>query len=439
MSQNPLVDSGTPFSKTTGLKPPLAAALTSLEVHLDQELARYRRTRIGYRTFNQSRVGFSKHNKFHQLAVIHKTGGNTQLPVEDSLQKFGLTTPTSTPNTLEQEESLPETKINTPKAVVSIQNKVSASTTAPDTLLQPQETPTSTQQPQHNDSKPSNATGQTQSLISIVPVGVNEQTHTPSENLAENQPKKQPDDYLESSEALLRSLAEEEPKTHKPSNSNDSLLSPLGIGSMLLLLLASLTLGYVLFNPKSLSQFSLGGLLKYAPTTADQLSESSANVKNVAQPEITPIPKYPNLATDEFPEVRDPNDVVSLKPKPKPTLTASPNPATVQNPTNPITIPNVQPPVGLSSTPSPKINTPQKPSNTQQKLDTQIKPSADGLYHVITDNKGDRSFVSARQVVPDAYLSPDGKVIYLGALTTKEKAQTLLQQLQEKGIKARIE
>jgi len=39
---------GTQSSKTPGLKPQLAAALACLEVQLDQELARYRRTRTGY-------------------------------------------------------------------------------------------------------------------------------------------------------------------------------------------------------------------------------------------------------------------------------------------------------------------------------------------------------------------------------------------------------
>ncbi|BAY44625.1 hypothetical protein SAMD00079811_22260 [Scytonema sp. HK-05] len=453
MSQNPLVDSGEKSSKKTGLKPSLAAALASLEVQLDQELARYRRTRSGYRTFSKPHVGISTSSK-HQLTAIHPTRGKTEPPLEDSLQKFGLATPKASTPSVGQEELLvtPETKINTPKSVAETQDQVLASATAPDTLLQPQSNTSVSSKTQHLQSEQATPTDSAQGQTipapnaSIVPTKVNEQTHSKTENVPESEDNtgKQPNDYLESSEALLRSLAEEEPKTHKSTNSNDSLLSPLGIGSMLLLLLASLTLGYVVFNPKSLSQFSFNGLFtQNAPTTAENTTDNTAqagkNVKTVAQPTLSPIPKYPNLATDEFPEVRDPNDVVSLKPKSQPTPPALPNPVNVQSPNNRVTVPNVQPPVGLTSTQETTLNPPQTPSNTQQKPDTQIKPSADGFYHVITDNLDDRSFASARQIVPDAYLSADGKFIYLGALKSKEKAQELLQEIQAKGIQARIQ
>ncbi|KAB8319314.1 hypothetical protein SD81_010540 [Tolypothrix campylonemoides VB511288] len=444
MSQNPLVDSGEKSSKKTGLKPPLAAALASLEVQLDQELTRYRRTRTGYRTFSQPRVGISTSSKYQQLTAIHPIRDTTKSPLEDTLQKFGLTTPKTSTPTVGEEELLvtPEIKINTPKSVAETQHQVSALVTAPDTLLQPSNTPVSlkTQQPQSEATLTDSVEAQTIPApnASIVPTRVKEQSHSQSEIASEDDTNKQPNDYLESSEALLRSLTEES-KTQKPSHSNDSLLSPLGIGSMLLLLLASLTLGYVALNPKSLSQFSLNGLLtQNAPTTAENTAEAGKNVKTVAQPTLSPIPKYPNLATDEFAEVRDPNDVVSLKPKPQPTPTALPD-VSVQNPTNRLTVPNVQPPLGLNSPPPSTTNPTQTASNTQQKPDTQIKPSADGFYHVITDNQGDRSFASARQIVPDAYLSADGKIIYLGALKSKDKAQELLQELQAKGMKARIQ
>ncbi|NJR74576.1 MAG: hypothetical protein HC773_14900 [Scytonema sp. CRU_2_7] len=214
---------------------------------------------------------------------------------------------------------------------------------------------------------------------------------------------------------------------------------------MLLLLLGSLTLSYIIFNHKSLPQFSLDRLFQQnAPTTAENPADNTVEVNNnvkvktVAQPSLTPIPKYPNLATDEFPEVRNPNDVVGLKPKSKPTPTAFTNQGTAENSTNSVTIPKLQPTLGLDSTPSSRATTSQDPSKTQQKPDTEIKPSADGFYHVVIDNQGDRAFASARQVVPDAYLSADGKIIYLGALKSKEQTQALLQELQAKGVNARI-
>lgn len=438
MSQNPVVNSGEKSSKKIALKAPLAAALTSLEVQLDQELTRYRRTRTGYRTFSQPRVGISSSSKYQQLTAIHPTKDKTESSLEDSLQKFGLATPKTLTPSVRQEDFFvtPEKKINTSRSVPENEAQVLASATVADTLLQPQSHRLISSKIQDLRSEQATSTesveGQTiRSLNVMVATKVNEQSQSDIAELQDT--SKQPNDYLQSSEALLRSLAEEEPKIHKSTNSNDSLLSPLGIGSMLLLLLASLTLGYVVFNPKSVSRFSLNGLFaQNAPTIAENTGEAGKNVKTV-EPTLLPIPKYPNLASDEFPEVRDPNDVVSLKPKSQPT------PPALSNPSNLVTIPNMQPPVGLTSTPQTRLKPPQMPSKTQQKQDTQIKPTADGLYHVITENRGDRSFASARKIVPDAYLSADGKTIYLGALKSKDKAQKLLQEVQAKGMKARIQ
>jgi hypothetical protein len=266
---------------------------------------------------------------------------------------------------------------------------------------------------------------------SIVPAVVKSDK---TENTPSDDTPKQPDDYLESSEALLRSLTEEQPQKRKPSNS-DNLLSPLGIGSMLLLLVASLTLGYVIFNPKSLSVFGFGGKSQpNSPPTA-----STTNVKNTekTKPETptTPIPKYPNLATDEFPEVNDPNDVVGLKPKPKPTPTAIPSPVAARIPANPLLAPIQQAQPLPGQMPTPKATTSPKPELPL----TEVKPSADGFYHIVIDNQGANAFASARVVVPDAYFSPDGKLIYLGALKTKEQVKQQMQLLQSKGIKARVQ
>ncbi|MBP5975704.1 hypothetical protein HW132_23945 [Brasilonema sp. CT11] len=400
MSQNPLIDttsSGTQSSKTIGLKPPLAAALASLEVQLDQELARYRRTRIGYRTPSQSGASISPSNKFQPLTAMSTTGGNTKLSAEDNLKesfrKYGLTIgKTHTSNTLLQEESiLPQTEINPAKPTVQTQDQVSASDTIFDALLAPE-----TSQPltsasskthlQSNvDSIPTNSAEaqiSTASNAIVVQTQIQEPSQSQRENVSNSQQNtsKEPNDYLESSEALLRSLVEEEPKTQAPKNSKNSLLSPLGIGSMLLLFLGSLTLGYIVFNFQSLPQVTFNRLFSQnTPKTAQKTSESHKNVKTVAQPTFTPIPN-----------------------------------------------------LGQNSTPNSKATTSQKP-------DTEIKPSADGFYHVIIDNQGDRAFASARQVVRDAYLSPDGKIIYLGALKKKQEAQSLLKELQAQGINAKIQ
>jgi hypothetical protein len=59
-------------------------------------------------------------------------------------------------------------------------------------------------------------------------------------------------------------------------------------------------------------------------------------------------------------------------------------------------------------------------------------------YYLITDNESDTILSAAKEVVPDAYLSPNQKYIYLGAFLTPEEAKQRLQQLEARGIKARL-
>jgi hypothetical protein len=59
-------------------------------------------------------------------------------------------------------------------------------------------------------------------------------------------------DYMASSEGLLRSLAEEEAGVASERNVLESLLTPFGVGSMMLMLLGSGMFGYLIMNPASL-------------------------------------------------------------------------------------------------------------------------------------------------------------------------------------------
>jgi hypothetical protein len=62
-----------------------------------------------------------------------------------------------------------------------------------------------------------------------------------------------PNDYLASSEELLRSLAEEEATVAAERSVLEGLLTPFGVGSMLLMLLGSGMFGYLIMNPASLN------------------------------------------------------------------------------------------------------------------------------------------------------------------------------------------
>ena len=451
MTQKPLNDSSThQSSKTPGLKPVLAAALASLEVPLDQELARYRRTRTGLVSSNQSRVASYMSRQPQPLTAIPTTLGATQSSATEIKTNVP---PASVPVNPEMNSAPATAKIDVPPASVAVNPEIKP---APATAIE--------ELNNLNVSSTSN-TAKTQTQLpppppnfssSIVPAIVK---NTKSENhLQPDDSPKHPDDYLESSEALLRSLTEEQPETKKPSNSSDSLLSPLGIGSMLLLLVASLTLGYVVFNPKSLPQLNLGNLFNgNSSPTPENTEEVGSNVQPQIQLPSTSIPKYPNLATEEFPEVRDPNDVVGLKPKVQPTPPVAPNPVVPQNPANPqaplpnsntalkptnpiplAPVPTLQSLPPLNSPPTSPTKTSPKAIATSPKPDTEIKPGTDGFYHVVIDNKG-AAFASARQVIPDAYLSPNKELIYLGAFKTKEQVKQQMKLLQAKGIKARVQ
>lgn len=440
MTQNPLNNSDIQSSKTPGLKPVLAAALASLEVPLDQELARYRRTRNGSRTANQHRVGSFISSQPQPLTAILTTSGTTQSSVTEI--KINVP-PASVPVNPQENPAPPTTEIDVPPAslAVNLQRNPAPPAAKMEQLNNFNMPSTSdfAKTPTQLPPPPPNFT------TSIVPAVVKD---TKSENLVQpDDAHKPPDDYLESSEALLRSLTEEQPETKKPSNPSDSLLSPLGIGSMLLLLLASLTLGYVVFNPKSLSQWNLSKLFNENSSPAPETTEEvGSNVQPQIQPPSTSIPKYPNLAAEEFPEVRDANDVVGLKPKIQPAAVV-PNPVVPQNsanpqaalpeantvliPTNPIALeplPRVQP--------LPPLSLP--PIATSPKQNAEIKPGTDGLYHVVIDNEGG-ALASAQRVIPDAYLSPSKQLIYLGAFKTKEQVKQHMQLLQRKGIKARVQ
>ncbi|WP_375502659.1 hypothetical protein [uncultured Nostoc sp.] len=445
MTQNSLNDSGTQSSKTPGLKPALAAALASLEVPLDQELARYRRTRTGLMASKQPRVATYMSSQSQPLTAIPTTSGTTQSSV--TVIKPNVS-PTSVPVNLQGTSAPATAKIEVP--------------TTSSLAVNPQKNPASAMaktEELNNLNVPSISDyAKTQTQLpppppnfssSIVPAIIKD---TKSQNLLQpDDTPKHPDDYLESSEALLRSLTEEQLETKKPNNSSDSLLSPMGIGSMLLLLLASLTLGYVVFNPKSLPEWNLGKLFNGNSSPApENTQEVGSNVQPQIQPPSTSIPKYPNLAAQEFPEVRDPNDVVGLKPKVQPTLAVVPNPVVPQKPANPqsaLPDPNtaLKPtnPIALAPVPTvqplPPLNLPPtSTAKTSPKPDAEIKPATDGFYHVVIDNK-DAALASARQVIPDAYLSPNKELVYLGAFKTKKQVEQHLKLLQAKGIKARVQ
>ncbi len=430
MSQNPLTytSSGTQYSKTPSLKPALAAALASLEVQLDRELARYRRTR-GYRTPGATKAATATSTQLQYLipATVDIYENNTQRVIEENQPSID-TTQTNNNDLASNAYNLQQSHYQIAGQEIPLTEANTVSASIPDATSLPLPPPPPLQTPKFDKSAtegtPTTPTNPV-NTISIVPATAK----VADESKPNTDTGTQPNDYLESSEALLRSLTEEPLLEQKRPNRNDSLLSPLGIGSMLLLLFASLIFGY-----QVLKFGEYGSSKANNQTTENSQLGTNTTAKTVAEPLQTAIPKYPNLAKDEFPEVNDPNDVVGLKPKAKPIPAIAP-PAPVQNPVvvNPVqqvpinpTPATITPPVAPTLTPTPEIPI------------SEIKLSTDGFYHVVIDNNSENAFATARKSVPDAYLSPDKKLIYLGAIKNKEKAQELLTEIKGKGINARI-
>jgi hypothetical protein len=381
MNQNPLIDSPK-SSQTPGLNPTLSTALASLEVQLDQELTRYRRTRKIFR--QQTSVSVESYTKSKKTDLLN----DIQLPA-------------ISPIAISPENPTETEAINFPQEFA---------------ISEIEETSSSRKE---------------KSSSSIVHSKI--QTPENETLLATNDSPKQPDDYLESSEALLRSLTAEAPQTQtsNPVNSRNSVISPMGIGSMLLLLLASLTLGYVVLNPKNLPKLNFSNLPNNnSSPTAENTQVIENNFQPTSEAKITPIAKYPNLATQEFRQVRDPKDIVDLTPRVKPTPKIIPTSLAIQPPITPI---NPLPTLSTLSTPL------RKPIATASPLVEDVKPSTNGYYYIIADNQGDKALTAAKQVVPDAYLSPNQKFIYLGALKTKDEIKRRLQDLEAKGIKGRLQ
>ncbi|PZV08010.1 MAG: hypothetical protein DCF22_21015 [Leptolyngbya sp.] len=107
-----------------------------------------------------------------------------------------------------------------------------------------------------------------------------------------------PDYYLESSEELLRSLAVEESEVQAEQNFFQSLLTPLGMGSMLLLLLSSAMFGFLVMNPTSISRFlNVNETQTAANLPGAAVSPPSSSIAGMASA------PQPNLASREFPDL----------------------------------------------------------------------------------------------------------------------------------------
>lgn len=209
-----------------------------------------------------------------------------------------------------------------------------------------------------------------------------------------------PQDYLQSSEELLRELnnsgnyniestVEESPEKTE-SSWRTYLLTPLGIAGILIFILSGTLLSLIFINVGEITSRQAS-----TPTeTADDesLSPSTEEQESTAESSSPPeIADRPNLANDHFAELNTDNLVEAE---------SSPDAAPVE-------------------TPSCGAN----------------------FYCVMIENPSESEYNQTLQITGDGYMRefPEvGEVLQVGAFDTEARAEELLQRLEEQGISATI-
>lgn len=290
-----------------------------------------------------------------------------------------------------------------------------------------------------------------------------------------------PNKYLESSEKLIESLDEETAEPEVERSLAASLLTPLGLSSMLLFLLSCTALGYAVMHPSSLAR--MAGLNRLLDRTTPSSSDNPANTAT-SDTSTKELPKAPNLVSKEFVEL-DLSTLSNVKPtasstiaSPSPKASIPPNPAAPPAPGAAVPIPTedgnpargreqglnnlstalLPSPSPSAAQPVPTLPTlPPTPSPAQSAT---VAPAAttapvkaspvattaplgrpiratDGFYYVVADYTNEKALQQARTAVPDAYVRnfSKGVKIQMGALNDSASAERLAKELQAKGVK----
>ncbi|MCA1992992.1 MAG: hypothetical protein LDL41_13285, partial [Coleofasciculus sp. S288] len=317
MSKNTSVESSTRSSPHPLINPTLQAALSCLDVQLEEELGRYRRQRAGRPVMSPRGLGRHQIRKPIDLISVDKSGGQPQQPVSAQLPAASmpmLSIPLALANPAPAEASAKETP-NQPIAKTGQMDTASAATAEPADV---RVTPSS------SNEAVSPAIAQDSMSEQLAPPEEPKQVegdlvHSPA-------PQSPPEDYLESSEQLLRSLGEEEVESQPEKRFTDRLLTPLGVGLMLLVLLSSATVVYIATNPSALKALGLNQFLGSKTSTTAQSPTETTQAKVEPAKEAAAL-DGPNLAAEEFPEVNL-DSLSQLETSPSP-IPSSPSSSTI--------------------------------------------------------------------------------------------------------------
>lgn len=278
--------------------------------------------------------------------------------------------------------------------------------------------------------------------------------------------------------------------------------TPLGLGSLLLLLVASAGLGFVLVNPSmvqhlrakvpflrshkavvpatetagadtadvsgdaatpsslgpDLSQNEFTGLTlnRLSTLPADSSQDTAASRANLSAADPAPAatrgedkaaspPAAVNSAARKPTGEAAPPVAAAASPAPSPPTPVAPTPAATVTALPPVADPVITP---QSAAPEPQQIVPSATSPADDKGATPLpqEPDVDAAqpstvaYYVVSDYTGDPSLLAARDVVADAYVRnfDAGARIQLGAFGTEAAAATLAETLKSQGIEAQV-
>ncbi|NEQ53940.1 MAG: hypothetical protein F6K11_28060 [Leptolyngbya sp. SIO3F4] len=267
--------------------------------------------------------------------------------------------------------------------------------------------------------------------------------------------------YLESSEELLKSIADEQtepasvPEPYSPERKNNSLLKLAGL---VLVLLGGIGVGFAITYPSQLQNLrsqiwpTSESTDTANPETSETISEASTELPDAAEPPATePVtspdgykPPGPDLSTQEFKELDNVQDLVTLDVEGS---TGTTIPPTLSNPAQtPIPAPNSTPGQAAVA-PNPETSAASEATSPTQEIPTATPatpaapttttaPAPTGSnYYVITSYTGDASLTKARELVPDAFVRnfQAGARIQLAAFDNRAQAEDQVAALTQQG------
>jgi len=254
----------------------------------------------------------------------------------------------------------------------------------------------------------------------------------------------------------------------------------LGVGSVLLFLAATATLGYVLVNPESLGQLGLerffGGGTASESGDSETRPDSGPESGSESASRGTGLPTSPDLAAEEFiqldlstlssldPETRSP----LVTPPPTPQDAPPPSPETAATPPTPAegTEPAENSLDNISALLTPESTGAARSEETSETSESENQEAEETNAELVTPDEAsgpppridrDRNYAGfvfvvvdyndevarleqVREVVPDAYLRefPEGVKVQVGAFDDTGTAQGLVDRLTEEGISAQV-